>query len=426
MYKIIPIVLLTLLASISYVHSKSVLFDENGVEITNIGDWEQRKSEIRFELQDKIYGFLPLGLTPTFQVFPDIELTSIDAYYREIKIRFEELNGDKYIRLGLFLPKQRSVSLPVFLSLNKCGNHTIVTDESIEIDKELPHHVLHCKGKYSKRGSLASSYPVDKILKAGYIFATFDKSEMDADDGILDNDGIRGLIQTHHNPNKSWGALSAWAYGLIKSVDYFQLDQDIDADKIIVTGHSRRGKAALLAAAMDERISMVIPHQSGTGGTSRLKAGTFSVREKAKFMTHGSILYPKIGEPHQLTHFFSKEFKNWSKKLSKLPIGASDIIALIAPRFIMDSQGQKDFWAGPQSARKMLKKAAPAWELYSVTGIKDKVRIKKEKKKITNENSGSVIQYTLNTSHVANEAYWDNFIEFADLKFKQLSSPVEE
>ena len=36
----------------------------------------------------------------------------------------------------------------------------------------------------------------------------------------------------------------------------------------------RLGKAALLAAAMDERIAIAIPHQAGTGGSgpSRVKA----------------------------------------------------------------------------------------------------------------------------------------------------------
>lgn len=428
MNRLIFVLLFTLFASASFAGSKSVLKLSDGTKISNLSDWEQRRNEIRFELQDKIYGFLPLGLTPTFQVFPDVRLESINAYYREIKIRFSELDEKKYIRLGLFLPKDIKAPLPVFLSLNKCGNHTIVTDEVITIDKEIPHHVLHCRDKNSKRGSLNKSYPVGKILAAGYAFATFDKSEMDSDDAVQELDGIKGLIETHHNPNKSWGSLAAWAFGLIKSVDYLETDRDIDSSKIIVTGHSRRGKASLLAAAMDDRIAMVIPHQSGTGGTSRLKAGLFSVRERAQFMTHGSILYPKIGEPHQLTHFFSKEFENWSKRLSDLPIRASDIIALVAPRFIMDSQGQKDFWAGPQSARDMLKRAAPAWSLYNVVGIKNKVRIKSEKSRLTNENTGAVIQYTMKTKHVANEAYWDNFIEFANLKLKskQPSSLLKE
>jgi len=193
-----------------------------------------------------------------------------------------------------------------------------------------------------------------------------------------------------------------------------------------VTGHSRRGKASLLAGAMDDRIAMVIPHQSGTGGTARIKAGTFSIREKASFMTHGSIIYSKIGEPNQLTHFFSKEFKHWSTRLSDLPVSTPDIIALIAPRFLLDSQGQKDFWAGPKSARKMLKRAAPAWELYGAIGIKDKVRLKSEKTKLSHENTGSVLQYTRDTRHIADEAYWANFIEFANLKFKQPSYLQEE
>ena len=42
----------------------------------------------------------------------------------------------------------------------------------------------------------------------------------------------------------------------------------VDPGRIAVVGHSRNGKAALLAAAFDERIAMAIPLQAGCGGTA--------------------------------------------------------------------------------------------------------------------------------------------------------------
>ena len=52
---------------------------------------------------------------------------------------------------------------------------------------------------------------------------------------------------------------------------------DADATKLIITGHTRRGKTALLAGAMDERFAMVVPNGSGCGGTgSFLVQGSIS------------------------------------------------------------------------------------------------------------------------------------------------------
>ena len=77
-------------------------------------------------------------------------------------------------------------------------------------------------------------------------------------------------------PSYSWGSLGVWAWGASRVVDYLIGEgwvdapngiPDADPTKLIITGHSRRGKTALLAGAMDERFAMVVPNGSGCGGT---------------------------------------------------------------------------------------------------------------------------------------------------------------
>src|SRR5260370_2843551 len=69
--------------------------------------------------------------------------------------------------------------------------------------------------------------------------------------------------------------IAAWAWCLSRAVDYLVTESAIDTHRIAAVGHSRNGKTALLAAAFDERIAMVFPHQAGCGGTapSRGKTG---------------------------------------------------------------------------------------------------------------------------------------------------------
>ena len=48
-------------------------------------------------------------------------------------------------------------------------------------------------------------------------------------------------------------------------VDYLETRGDIDMERIGITGHSRGGKATLLACALDERISLAAPERVGCG-----------------------------------------------------------------------------------------------------------------------------------------------------------------
>jgi hypothetical protein len=58
--------------------------------------------------------------------------------------------------------------------------------------------------------------------------------------------------------------LTRRAFGTFRVIDYLHTLPFIDKDKIGLTGHSRNGDLAFIAAAFDERITAVIP-SSGTG-----------------------------------------------------------------------------------------------------------------------------------------------------------------
>ena len=63
-----------------------------------------------------------------------------------------------------------------------------------------------------------------------------------------------------------WGVLSAWGWGMSKVLDYFETDKTVDARKVAVQGHSRTGKAALVAMAYDERFLTGFISSSGQAG----------------------------------------------------------------------------------------------------------------------------------------------------------------
>ena len=76
--------------------------------------------------------------------------------------------------------------------------------------------------------------------------------------------GIHSLIDyENRNDLNLRSSISAWAYGLSVAMDYFETDDAINKDQVIVIGHSRLGKAAVWAGASDQRFAMLISNDSG-------------------------------------------------------------------------------------------------------------------------------------------------------------------
>ncbi|MCS7161122.1 MAG: acetylxylan esterase, partial [Gemmatales bacterium] len=148
--------------------------------------------------------------------------------------------------------------------------------------------------------------------------------------------------------------IAAWAWGSHRVVDYLVTVPELDRRRIIVVGHSRLGKTALLAAAFDERLALVIPHQAGCGGTAPSRG--------------------KIGESVQaindrFPHWFNGHFKQFNRAPEKLPFDQHCLIALCAPRPVLLTNAVEDTWANPEGQFEMLVAADPAYRLLGVEGV---------------------------------------------------------
>ena len=186
--------------------------------------------------------------------------------------------------------------------------------------------------------------------------------------------------------------LSAW--GLQRGVDYIIQDEDLDSEAIIVTGHSRRGKAALLAGALDERIAVVIPHQAGCGGSSPSRS---DVGESVQVINKS---FP---------HWFNGNFKQFNDKVDHLPFDQHSLLALVAPRLLLLTNATEDTWADPEGQFDMLLAINPVYGLYGKKGIETTVFPKE------NELIDSQVGYFIRPGkHSMGTSDWDAWLNFCD------------
>src|SRR5690606_41857722 len=86
--------------------------------------------------------------------------------------------------------------------------------------------------------------------------------------------GVRGLYLKDGATEPAvdeWGTIGAWAWAVHRVVDYLVTDADVDAERIGVLGVSRLGKTALWAAALDQRIALVIASSTSDGGAALMR-----------------------------------------------------------------------------------------------------------------------------------------------------------
>ena len=190
----------------------------------------------------------------------------------------------------------------------------------------------------------------DLVLARGWGYATYDPYLVQADTGAGLTAGIIGLVnEGRPRTPDQWGALAAWSWGLSRVIDFLETDPAVDARRLAVEGHSRFGKTALLAAALDQRWAAVYASCSGASG-AKLHRHDFG--ESVDIVAWG-------GEYHWMAGNFLKYAGNWSA----LPIDQHELIALVAPRPLLVTGGTEDLWPDPVGMFQACVAAGPVYRL---------------------------------------------------------------
>ena len=328
------------------------LISNNGKKVKTAKKWtKERRPEIVEDFDREIYGRVPKNIPKV-----NWEVVSIT----------KEMNGAVPVITRKLVGHVDNSSYPLIsvsiqLTLSTPANASGPVPVMMEFGLS-PEFLAAMKKRFTAEqlAAFAGTGPSwqQQVLAKGWGYASFIPTTVQPDNGEGLTEGIIGLMNKGPRKLDDWGALRAWAWGASRALDYFETDKSVDAKQVGIEGHSRYGKAALVAMAYDPRFAIVFVSSSGEGG-AKLWRRNFGEQV-------GNIA--GSGEYHWMAGNFLKY--DGPLTVNDLPVDSHELIALCAPRPVFVSAGatQGDAWV---DAKGMFLAAMAAGPVYKLLGKKD-------------------------------------------------------
>src|SRR3954452_2045528 len=335
------------------------LTSPGGQRVRDAKTWnEQRRPQILRLFEENEYGRAPGRPSDlTFDVFDKgTPAMGGKAIRKQITIYFTPAKDGPKEDLVLYLPADTATPVPILFTINFSPNAAIFDDPDIKLGemwgrdkKKVP----------AQRGMGLGRMKIDDLLAKGFGVAGVYYGDIDPDFlGGLPF-GIRAKYlkpgQSEPAPDE-WGAISAWAWGMSRAMDYFETDKSVDAKRVAVYGVSRLGKTVMWAGARDPRFALVIASCSGEGGAA------LSRRNYGETIAH-------LTAPTRYPYQFAGNYSQFATDVNSLPVDAHMLIALIAPRPVFLQTGDGDGWSDPKGEFLAAVAADPVYRLLGKNGL---------------------------------------------------------
>src|SRR5262245_55174893 len=309
----------------------------SGSKVTKASQWRRRRAEIVELFDREVYGRRPKTIpkvTWTVAKTSEGQAGAIPIVTKQLVGRvdnsgYPELNVT--ILATLSTPKNATGPVPVVLMFGAGG----AAPEGVPTTTPcvLPGAAAPARGTPPPPARGAAPAPAnagpsaqEQIAMRGWGYATVATASIQADNGQGLTCGIIGLVNKGQPRSlDDWGVLSAWGWGMSKVLDYLETDKAVDAKRVAVQGHSRDGKAALVALAYDERFLTGFISSSGQSGA------------KLHRRKYGEAI-ENIAATNEY-HWMAGNYLKYAGRWDTLPVDSHELVALVAPRPVFLSTG---------------------------------------------------------------------------------------
>lgn len=373
----------------------------NGRQVTTAQQWNRVQRPYIYRLfETNVYGRFPrkpVKISFTTTAVDHHALNGL-ATRKQVTVYFTQADTTAQLQLLLYLPNKVKGPAPVFLGMNFYGNQSVENDTAILINR---HWMVKGPGvtenhaTEASRGAQASQWPLQMILSRGYGLATFFCGDVEEDNPEGWKTGIRTKLEhvLQIRPDE-WSAIGVWGWAMGRALDYLEKDPGVNAKQVIITGHSRLGKAALWGAASDPRFAMVISNESGEGGAALSKRW---YGETVKVINRS---FP---------HWFCATYKKYGDNTDALPVDQHMLLSLMAPRPLYVASAQGDQWSDPKGEFLSAKNAEPVYRLFGEKGLGI------DSLPPLNQPAGNFIRYHIRDGkHDVTDYDWQQYLQFAD------------
>ena len=338
----------------------------DGTPVANASDWALRREEIKEIFQREMYGEIPAPM-PIYVDRIDRGNTvvkGVNAVREQYRMWFKEDRSGIKIDWLVVRPRSASGPVPVILTYNYWGNHLFIYDPEVilpdcwmetEPAAGISDHSANpdWRGRFLD-GDWRYAYPLDDFLRRGYALVTACYAEVAPDPETVAGQNERSISRVFdlwgpRDPSRTDNpmTLGAWAWGLMRAMDMIEDIPALDATKVMVTGCSRLGKTALLTGAFDERIALVAPVQTGSGGVPMTKHITPDKESIAS-------------ETSTYTTWFCPKYATWAGRESEMPFDQHLLLSLVAPRPLL-VLGFNNLWFDAYGEFLSVQAASPVW-----------------------------------------------------------------